>query len=121
MELSIPHAPTVLRNLEIPLAPTVRIDGVANGEVHGAVLGGARFFLGGRAVPVDQSGAFRVPATPLLTNVVSVSVPEGMRFVASRRGRKYYPVESSDAANLSPLNRIYFRTAEEAEDAGYVR
>jgi hypothetical protein len=42
-----------------------------------------------------------------------------MRFVASRRGKRYYPVSSREGERLVPENRLYFRTAEEAERAGY--
>lgn len=104
-----------------PDVPTVVIDGVENGKVQGRILGGARFLLGGVSIIPNGSGAFRTAAAPLLTNIVRVTVPPGMRFVASVRGKKYYPVTASAVGTLLPENRIYFRTAAEAEGAGYRR
>lgn len=116
---SLVASPMVMRDLSRPLVATVRLDGVFNGSLKGAMRGEVRFFLGSEQVLPDASGAFLVPAGSLLTNKIEITVPEGMRFVASRRGKKYYPVDSASASNLAPANRIYFRTAAEAEGAGY--
>lgn len=41
-------------------------------------------------------------------------------FVASSRGKYYYPVDCSLAQNLSEKNKIYFQSKEEAEAKGYI-
>jgi len=41
-------------------------------------------------------------------------------FVASSRGKYYYPVDCSLAQNLSEKNKIYFQSKEEAETKGYI-
>lgn len=111
--------PMQMRDLSRPLVSTVHLDGVYNGQLKGAMLGDARLFLGSEQVMPDQSGAFLVSAGALLINNIEITVPAGMRFVASKRGQKYYPVESASASALAPANRVYFRTAQEAEGAGY--
>ncbi|MDD4286909.1 MAG: hypothetical protein PHO20_01130 [Candidatus Peribacteraceae bacterium] len=113
--------PMAMRDASRPLVPTVHLDGVYNGSLRGSMIGSARIFLDGQQVVPDQSGAFLIPAGSLLTNNIEITVPEGMRFVASRRGKKYYPVDSASASALSPANRVYFSTAEEAVGAGYRR
>ncbi|MDD5103301.1 MAG: hypothetical protein PHX93_02780 [Candidatus Peribacteraceae bacterium] len=118
---ALSSAPIQMRDLSRPLIPTVHLDGVYNGSLRGSMIGEARLFLGGIQITPDQSGAFLVPAGTLLTNQIEITVPAGMRFVASKRGQKYYPVDSASASNLAPANRVYFRTAEEAEGAGYRR
>ena len=104
-----------------PLQPVVQIDGIRNGYLEGTILGDARMFLGQEQVLPTASGSFRVLASTFLRNEVQVLVPEGMRFMASKKGKKYYPVASAAANNLAPQNRVYFRTAEEAAQSGYVR
>ena len=42
-------------------------------------------------------------------------------WVASSRGKVYYLRGCATAAKLAPVNRIYFKSAEEAEAAGYRR
>jgi len=116
---ALPVTAMTMRDLSRPLIPTVHLDGVFNGQLKGTMLGDARLFLGSGQVMPDQSGAFLIPAGSLLTNKIEITVPAGMRFVASKRGQKYYPVESASASALAPANRVYFRTAEEAEGAGY--
>lgn len=99
-------------------AATVRLDRIEAGELVGTAVGDARLVLGGRPVQV-QSGAFRVPAGVLLTEVIPVVIPPGMRFVASKKGSRYYPIDAAGGQNIVPQNRIYFPSAMEAEAAGY--
>jgi hypothetical protein len=42
-------------------------------------------------------------------------------FVASSKGKYYYPLDCSLAENLSEKNKIYFQTKEEAEAKGYLQ
>ncbi len=51
----------------------------------------------------------------------SVSMTTTTMVVASKRGKKYYPVGSAGEENLAPDNRIYFSDAASAERAGYSR
>lgn len=41
-------------------------------------------------------------------------------FVASSRGKYYYPVNCRLADNLKEENKIYFKTQQEAEKRGYI-
>jgi len=41
-------------------------------------------------------------------------------FVASSRGKYYYPVDCSLSNSLKEKNRIYFKTRQEAEKRGYI-
>ncbi|MDD4761990.1 MAG: hypothetical protein PHZ25_03150 [Candidatus Pacebacteria bacterium] len=116
---TLPHTPMTMRDLGRSSVPTVHIDGVFNGQIRGMVRGEARLFLAGDQILPDQSGAFLTPAGPFLVNNVTITVPAGMRFVASKRGQKYYAITSASAANLAPENRVYFSSEEEAEGAGY--
>jgi hypothetical protein len=45
--------------------------------------------------------------------------PKEFPFVASSRGKYYYPVDCSLADGLKEENRIYFKTQQEAEEKGY--
>ena len=98
--------------------PVVRLDRIVNGELRGTLNGDARLFLGDRLVTV-QSGSFRIPANELLMNFITIEVPEGMKFVASKKGTYYYPVASSNGEAIVPANRVYFNDEESARAAGY--
>lgn len=103
-----------------PRVPVVHIEGIRNGYIEGTMSSGARLVIGDSIAHATASGSqpgtgrFRMPAAPFLVNHVTVEVPEGMRFVASRSGKKYYTVESAAGSRLKPENRVYFRTEEEA-------
>ena len=99
--------------------PVVEIEGIRNGLLHGRILGKARLKVADTVLV--QSGAFVTDAAALLRNEVWVTVPTNAQFVASKRGKKYYPIHSSGGSRITPVNRIYFATEQEAKAAGYVK
>jgi len=101
--------------------PTVILEGLRDGKIVGSMNGGVRMWVGEMQVLPDEEGDFAVDPGPLLVNSISVLVPEGMQFVASRRGKKYYPVLAGEAHDIVPENRVYFISAADAEEAGYRR
>lgn len=131
-----------------PRVPVVHIDGIRNGFIEGTMNSGARLIIGDTYViptksaddtdpsserhpeHVSLSGVegrgvkgemrFSIPAASFLVDHVAVEVPAGMRFVASKSGKKYYPVDSAAGSRLKPENRVYFATEEEARGAGFV-
>jgi hypothetical protein len=101
-----------------PQVPVVQIDGVQNGLLQGFIFGNARVNIAGTTLV--QSGAFTLDAAPLLQNEVLVNIPNGVHFVASKRGKKYYKVSSAAGARIIPSNRVYFRSETQAQSAGYL-
>lgn len=102
-----------------PRIPVVQFEGIQEGVVTGRISGDVRVFWGERMILPDGSGAFRV-AGDLLVEEVAVPVPDGMQFVASRKGKKYYPVASPLSERIKPENRLYFPTADAAEAYGFL-
>lgn len=102
-----------------PTIPVVQIEGIRNGLLHGNIKGNVRLVIADTVLV--QSGVFVTDATTLLRNEIWVNVPSDMQFVASKRGKKYYPVDSAGGSRITPVNRVYFRTEEEAESAGYTQ
>ena len=115
-----PVPPTVLHDDDREVVPVVRIDGITDGQLTGVARGNVRLFLGEQMVIPSGSGSFRASAGVLLKNLTTAKVPVGMHFVASRRGKKYYPAASRSAQSLAPENRVYFQDAAAAEAAGYI-
>lgn len=116
-----PPAITVNQSYQSPMVPVVHVSEINNENIVGTVSTGARLLIGEHVVIPGQNGNFSVPAKDFLVRVIDVPVPDGAQFVASRRGKKYYPVDSSAGQRLVPENRLYFRSSEEAEEMGYER
>jgi hypothetical protein len=72
--------------------------------------GGQSAAEGGTKSPIKEP--INDPATSPVQN-------EKGAFVASKKGKKYYPVNCAGAKSLAEANRIYFQTAGEAEAKGY--
>lgn len=113
--------PVTITQEDITDVPVVTLEGIRDNKVVGEMSGDVRLIIGDRVVVPNGSGSFAVEEDDFLVNRITVDIPEGMRFAASKRGKKYYPIDSASAQSLAPQNRVYFRTAEEAEAAGYVK
>ncbi len=113
-----PAAPRLLRD-ERPSVPTVVLERIRDEQLQGQVTAGVRLFIGDAQLPTSASGAFRMAAGTLAMPEKSVHVPEGMHFVASRKGKKFYPVLGAAAAKIAVQNRVYFPSKEAAVQAGY--
>lgn len=98
-----------------PQSATVVLTSWNNGTLRGVVHGSGRIVVGNRATAVNGSGAFALQ----LDLPKAAPAAYGGGFVASSRGKKFYPAGSPAAAKLSPKNIIYFATRAEAEAAGY--
>lgn len=102
-----------------PRVPVVQVEGIQEGVVIGRISGDVRVFWGEHMVIPDGSGAFRIAEDSLMEEMI-VRVPDSMQFVASRRGKKYYPVTSPMGERIKPENRVYFPTANDAEASGFL-
>ncbi|MFZ2414566.1 MAG: hypothetical protein WAW33_00990 [Minisyncoccia bacterium] len=72
--------------------------------------------------PILLEGVTPVNNLLLQANITSLNkTSENGAYVASSKGKMYYPVNCGAANNLKQENRIYFQTAIEAETAGYKR
>lgn len=114
-----PEPMAVIEDSTVSDVPVVKLEGIRNGALIGTVQGDVRLVAGDRIVLPNGSGTFAIADRDVLTNVIMITPPEGMHFVASKRGTKYYPLSSASAGSISPANRVFFKTAEEAEKAGY--
>lgn len=104
---------------ERPRIAVVEIEGIRDGNLTGRITGDVRVFLAGKQILPSGSGSFRVPADALAYDVRTVEAPAGARFVASKKGKRFYPIGSSQAEGLTVKNRVYFSSEEEARRAGY--
>ncbi len=57
--------------------------------------------------------------TSIPTSTPEIKTNPTGAFVASAKGKKYYPVNCPAAKNLSATNRVYFVSSAEAESKGY--
>ena len=118
-EVSAPAPIQVLQEDIHQYVPVVRVQEINRGNIIGSIDAGTRLVMADSVIIPESDGSFSVPARPFLVNIIDVKIPEGMHFVASKRGKKYYAVTSSAGQKLNPENRRYFRTEGEAEAAGY--
>lgn len=116
----IPTEPLQLIEDTRTKTPVVMIDAIYEGSIHGTTEGQVRIFGEGHMVVPDAKGNFRI-ALSSLRKTIDIRVPSDAKFAASKNGKKYYDITSKAAARLKPETRVYFRTAEDAERAGYTK
>ncbi len=71
-----------------------------------------------KLVEIDENNRFEIDVSSI-ENLIEIVIPKGMNFVASKKGKKFYPVDSAQGKKIKPSNRIYFKTATEALSKGY--
>lgn len=77
-----------------------------------------------KAAGVTQAAAVVQPKEANFAEVGqsgSSSPRQAGSFVASKQGKKYFPVDCGSAKTIKEENRVYFGSESEAEGAGYTR
>jgi len=98
--------------------------GGAGVVVIGLAVAGMTFFGGsgkGEA-PVQEVSVARSAVTESVTAVPTVSNGTAAgNFVASKQGKKYFPLGCGTAKSIKEENKVFFGSEAEAEQAGYER
>lgn len=89
-------------------------------------VGLGSFFLGrlsklndSKSIKIEYKGGEEASSIKALSDTQpSAGSPSG-EFFASKKGKKYYPNNCTAGANIKASNRVYFKTREDAESAGY--
>jgi len=75
----------------------------------------------GRSPALTESRAVAVSDSVALVST-STSTPSGVgSFVASKQGKKYFPMDCGTAKSIKDENKVYFGSESEAIGAGYER
>jgi len=107
-----------------PGIATIRFLKLENGLLKGEVTGQkARLAYSTKDIlDLDPGQPFEIPVYQVtLGQYYSPrDLPQGTQFIASKQGKYYYSVLDAKAFGITPKNRIHFKTAEEAEQRGYL-
>jgi hypothetical protein len=105
--------------------PLVEITAIENAMLKGNVnKNGIRIKAGDAVAVLEEDLTFQLDIRSLGFTARKqpedpAKVPEWAKFVASKRGKYFYVLDSRSAKNLSVENRVFFATEEEAKKAGY--
>jgi hypothetical protein len=117
--LAVREVPVAVRPGSGATVVAVMFEGFRDGLLRGRSAGPVRLFAGEEAVEVAADGSFAFDHPGFHIEEVTVPVPVGMKFVASRKGKKFYSVTSAAGARIAPGNRVYFRDEASAGAAGF--
>jgi hypothetical protein len=117
--LAVREVPVTVRSGCGAAVAVVTLDGFRDGMFRGKAVGPLRLYAGEDPVDVAPDGTFAFDRPGFRIEDVTVVVPPGMAFVASRKGKKYYSVTSAAGERIAPANRVYFPDAASAESAGF--
>ncbi|MCK5019667.1 MAG: hypothetical protein KAS32_21595, partial [Candidatus Peribacteraceae bacterium] len=105
----------------LPTIPTVNITGIENNKLVGSVKGNVRVFIDSKMILPDINGHIEHDANSFFENIIPIKIPKGIQYIASKRGKYFYHVKSSQGERIIPKNRIYFQNSNDAEKAGYIK
>lgn len=107
-----------------PKSPTIKLMEIKNGSLIGKIDGGKirLIYDSDKILELQKENEFSIPINEigLGSYYANREVPEGMMYAASSKGKYYYSVLDKRTFNLSPKNRLWFSTSEEAEKMGYI-
>lgn len=101
----------------------VHIENIHEGMLTGHIEGlPARIIARSNISITEKDGSFTLALADLgitSSKVEPIDIPQGAKFVASKQGKLFYPVESPSGKRISVKNRVYFKDTGEAMIAGY--
>ena len=100
--------------------PLIHFERIENGIMYGKTgEKELRFIVGENSIYSSFGGEFSFPVSEFLPMLKKIPSPEGALFVASKRGKRYWPLDAPEAFLLSEKNRIFFTSEEEAQNAEF--
>ena len=107
-----------------PGITTVHLIKVQNGILEGKIMGrkGRIVYRPEDILELDKGDDFSIPLNDIqmIDNFyVSENLPDNTLFIASKNGKYYYSILDKQAFSITPKNRLYFNSSQEAEKAGY--
>ena len=121
--LTVTHHSIVRAEELNPGESIVHITNIHEGMLTGHIEGPPARIIARSNISIgEKDGSFTLALSDLgiiSSKIEPIDIPEGARFVASKQGKLFYPVESPSGKRISVKNRVYFRTEAEAMLAGY--
>jgi hypothetical protein len=105
--------------------PVLRFSQIENGKIFGKIESGeVRIFVKNKESFIlnnSEFSEFSMDIREILPMLKEIPHPKNTKFVASKRGKKFYPLDSPRAFLVTPKNRIFFVSKEEAEKKGFIK
>ncbi|MBU0578137.1 hypothetical protein KJ742_02640 [Patescibacteria group bacterium] len=102
---------------------TIKLLDVENGNLIGKISGrNARLaYSADNILELDAESEFEIPLNQIDLEdfYVAETIPEDTLYIASSKGKYYYSIFDKRAFNITPDNRLYFTSTEDAEQKGY--
>lgn len=108
-----------------PHQATIHLMEAKNGTLTGKVEGQkARIAYSSEHILELAAGeSFEIPLSNIDLQLfyLESQIPANTHFIASKSGKYYYHVLDKRSLGITPKNRVFFKTQEEAERAGYLK
>ena len=114
--------PTTLKrqnNYQPETLPTLELTKIENGILIGKTNQQVRMISLENNQIISAENDFKIDITPLLPRLQIIPHPDDMQYVASKRGKYYWPLDSIEAHQIKWSNRVFFKNNGEAEASGY--
>lgn len=108
-----------IQNIEENKIPVLIFEKIENGILFGEIKNQeSRIIIKNETNIIN--GKFNFSVEEILPNLKTLPAPQNTKFVASKRGKYFYPLDSPRAFLIAIKNRIFFKTKEEANKNGYI-
>lgn len=92
-----------------------------NSDTSQVVVSGVREVVSQKPINKNQKSNTGTPydSSEQSATQQNIDIYAKGNYTASSRGKKYYPIDCLASQNIKESNKIYFKTASEAESKGY--
>lgn len=105
------------KSSEIPVLSFQKIEnGILSGKIYS---GEARIIFPKEELHVIKNEEFQLSVLEILPMLKKIPSPENAKFVASKRGKKFYALDNPKAFLITAKNRIFFSSREDAIENGF--
>ncbi|QQR83948.1 hypothetical protein IPJ72_01975 [Candidatus Peregrinibacteria bacterium] len=105
---------------------TLQLITAKQGVLKGVIAGnrsGRIAYQPEKIIEIAAGESFEIPLNEIDNPIINLKeiIPDWAQFAASKQGKYYYSVLEPSVLNLSETNRLFFATAQDAEQAGFTR
>lgn len=100
--------------------PVLSLTTIENGMLLGEILqGNIRLMIQENEVNILPEGKFTIDILPIFPMAKILPHPDGAKFVASKRGKNFWALDTPNAFLISAKNRKFFTSSQDAIDQGF--
>lgn len=120
MSINKQSLPILSENIQSSTVPVLSLEDIENGILAISTnTNNIRISIpNGEIITPHSKDTIHVDIQSILPMLKTLPAPDGMKFVASKRGKTYWSLDAPQAFLISAKNRVFYPNAQQAQEDG---